>query len=344
MEGEVVNLTDSEIIVDFGGKSEGVLNKKDFSHTGNQIPQIADKINAYVVSGESEAGQIILSLQPLPSGKQGLRSSHTSRRFEKFTQALGKKIQFTGNVVELNKGGLVVEVEGVRGFLPISQLSLKRLISSNLSKGLEGLVGSDLTLNVIEVDPANNKLIFSTRQILTEKEKEMLDKFEVGQEISGQVELIAPFGLLVRAKEPSFEGDIEGVVFSQEVSWQGEVDLESQFQVGQQIKAQVIGKDENLGRVSLSLKRLSEDPFEKLTQEFEVDDVVSGVVTNISGSGVAVNLDNGVEGFIPNSKIEQGTSYNAGQKISVLVDSIDKANRRINLAPFLTSTKGLLYK
>jgi len=344
VEGEVIALTASEVIIDFGGKSEGLINKKEFIPTDREKLTLGDKISAYVVNGEGELGQIILSLKPPLSGKQSQKNIYASRRFEKFSQAMGKKVHFIGKVVELNKGGFVVEAEGIRGFLPISQIALKQIRTNHQSEGLEGLIGAELSLKVIEVDPANNKLIFSTRQALTEEEKEKIGKLEIGQQVKGQVELVAPFGLLVQVKDPSFEGEVEGVIFSQEISWERETDLESSFQVGQQIQVQVIGKDENLGRISLSLKRLSADPFEKLSEEFEMDDVVQGVVTEASGNGIVVKLSSGVEGFIPASKIEQGLSYNAGQKVNVLVDSIDNVKRRVNLAPFLTSTKGLLYK
>lgn len=343
IEGEIVAITESEVIVEVGAKSEGILNKKEFSSDMLQELKVGDKVMTFVVSGEDESGQVILSLQP--PVRQGYKQTPSSNRWQRFSRALQQKTSLTGRVMEINKGGLVVEADGIRGFLPVSQVCLKDLLGTGKSKGLEGLIGEELTLSVIEVDPNNNKLIFSTRKQLSEEERQKLGKYEVGQEVSGKVVAAAAFGMVLDLDgvDPDSIG-VEGVIYHQEVSWDGTVDAESTYKVGQEVKAQVINLDENLGRVNLSLKRLTEDPFETIASEFEVDDVVKGSVTEVSSNGVMVKLRNNIEGFITPSKIEQGTSYNVGQETNFLVDSIDKAKRRINLAPFLTSTKGLLYK
>ncbi|MCL4439317.1 MAG: S1 RNA-binding domain-containing protein, partial [Firmicutes bacterium] len=284
-----------------------------------------------VVVPENESGQAVLSLQRhITSGKRG----EADKKWQKFFNLMQRKSQVAGQVIEVNKGGLVVEVEGVRGFLPGSQVGLEQMSGPD---GLSGLVGEQISVNVIEVDSNNNRLIFSARKKVSDETKKKLAEFKAGIKVKGKVAAIAPFGLLVNL------GEAEGVVFSQETSWDEATDLAASFQIDQEVEAQVLGVDEDLGRVNLSVKRLSADPFEEIAKDYQVDDVVSGVVSEVSPNGVVVKLDK-VVGFLPAAKMEQGTTYEVGQKSNFLVDSVDKNKRRVNLAPFLTTTKGLIYK
>lgn len=353
VEGTVVAINPQEVIFDLGAKAEGVLNKRDFSEGQLKTLKIGDSLPVFVVVTENESGQVVLSLQKhISSGRRG----EYDKRWQKFFNLMQRKSQVSGQVIEVNKGGLVIELEGVRGFLPGSQVGLEQMSGPD---GLSGLIGKQISVNVIEVDPNNNRLIFSARKKVSDEVKKKLSEFKAGAKVIGKVAAIAPFGLLINL------GEVEGVVFAQEVAWSSfadsasvatsvkgaaskdkeeGIDLAAKFQIGQEIEAQVLGIDEDLGRVNLSIKRLSADPFEELVKDYQVDDVVSGIVLEVSQNGVVVKLGEGVEGFVPASKIEHGTTYEVNQKVNFLVDSVDKNKRRVNLAPFLTTTKGLIYK
>ena len=333
--GTIVALTSGEIIVDLGAKAEGVLNKKDLSPEELEGLKVGDELEAYVVIPEGDSGQIVLSLFK-PSAAMGKRAEQQAKRWQKFVTAMQRKSKLTGRVVEANKGGLVVETDGIRGFLPSSHVGLSNI--GNSTDGLAGMVDQELQLSVIEVDPASNRLIFSARTQLSDEVKVKLESLQVGQTVSGKIAAIAQFGLIIDL------GGIEGVVYAQETSWEPVEDLNSSFEVGQEIEAKVLEKDDQTGKVSLSIRQLSKDPFEKIAEKFEVDDVVKGIVTKVTPTGVSVALEDNVEGFLPASKLELGTNYEIGQQVSVLVDGIDTAKRRVNLAPFLTSTAGLIYK
>lgn len=354
VKGTVVAITPQEVIFDLGAKAEGVANKRDFSKDQLEILKIGDILPVFVVMPETESGQAVLSLQKhITSGKRGDFDKRSLRyndlkKWQKFYNLMQRKSQIQGQVVEINKGGLVIELDGVRGFLPGSQVGLEQMVGS---EGLSGLVGGQISVNVIEVEPNNNRLIFSARKKVSDDVKNKLAEFKVGDKMTGKVAAVAPFGLLVDL------GKAEGVVFTQEISWSSfaeparpadgtseDKELADQFKIGQEIEAQVLGIDEDLGRVNLSIKRLTPDPFEGLIKGYQIDDVVSGTVSETTQNGVAVKLGEGVEGFVPASKIEQGTKYEIGQKANFLVDEIDEAKRKINLAPFLTTTKGLIYK
>lgn len=332
VEGEVIALTDKEIILDLGAKAEGILGKRELGSEQRENLKVGDKLKAFILSSENESGQVVLTLQ---TGFTLERRAEVSPRWQKFTKALHSQQQFKGRVIEVNRGGLMVEVEGTRGFLPASQIGLANLIKFG---GLDKLVGEELLLSLVEVDPATNRLIFSSRGVLSQKTSEGLAKIKAGEKIVGKIAAITPTVLFVDL------GDIEGVIYAQEVAWEEVESLESRFEVGQEVEAQVIDKDEKAGRVSLSLRRLQKDPFEEVAGKFAVDDVVSGTVTEVTTSGASIKLESGVEGFLPAGKMEQGVSLNIGQSLNFLVDGVDKERRKVNLAPFLISTKGLIYK
>lgn len=335
--GEVISISPSEVILELGAKSEGVINKNELPQEQRENLKIGDKITAYVVATDESSGQILLGLQK-QSGRMNKRLMEQTKRWQRFIRAKDKKSQMTGQVIEENKGGLVVEVDGIRGFLPSSQVGLNVLAEGKPGGGLSSLVGQQLSLFVIEVDVAGNKLIFSSRGPVSEEMREKLAKFKTGDEAEGTVTTVSSFGVLV-----DLDG-IEGLIYTQEVSWEGVDNLTSLFKAGEQITAMVVGVDEVVGRVNLSLKRLSQDPFEEMVKNYQVDDVIKGTVTEITQNGVFIKLEDGLEGFTPANKLEQSGAYFAGQKTNFLVDSVDKNKRRINLAPFLTTTKGLIYK
>ncbi len=166
---------------------------------------------------------------------------------------------------------------------------------------------------------------------------ENLKKYQVGQKATGKIVAVLPFGLVI-----SVDG-MEGLVFISDVSWEKVEDLSTLFKVEQEVEVVVTGADTELGRLNLSIKQLTEDPFTKIKEKYQPDDVVKGEVVQISTEGVKIKLDSGIEGLIPASKMGTNT-YEAGKLVTVLVDNVDLRKRVINLAPMITSTTDLIYK
>lgn len=341
--GEVINITDSEIILDLRSKAEGILNKKELPVERLQSLKNGDKLDVFVEYPENESGQVVLSCfrpENINGRSFGVRKIDLSK-WQKFIQGLRTKASFNGEITEINRGGLIVAVDGTRGFIPSSQISLKSISSQS---NLNNLVGKELKLTVMEVNPGNNKLVFSARPNLNEEDKKELSKYKVGEEIKGGIIAVTPFGLFV-----SVNG-VEGIVYPQETTWEipeinTEIDLTKNFKAGAQITAKITGVDDNLGRLNLSIRQMEKDPFADLAEKYQTDDVVTGVITNITQNGVdvALQITPGVLGFLSTEKME-GQKYQMGQKTNFLIDSVDFKNRKINLAPFLTSTVGLIYK
>lgn len=332
VEGEIVSITDKEIVLDIGAKSEGVLPKKELSQPQLESLRKGDKLKAFVSQPENESGQVVLSVALQTKGSSRGRGVS----WDRFTAALNQKTKLQGIIAEVNKGGLIVEAEGVRGFLPNSQVGFELL--TKVGGGMDSLIGQTLSLNVIEIDSPNNKLIFSQRGQVSDDIKSKLTEFKNGQKVKGKIVAILPFGLVVDIS------GVEGLVFISDVAWEKVEDLSMMFKIGEAVEAVMLGVDEELGRLNLSIKKLSEDPFSKLVEKYPADEVVKAQVLGVSEAGVSFKLDDNIEGFMSAAKMEPGTSYEQGKSIAVLVDSIDTKRRRVNLAPFITSTSGLIYK
>lgn len=345
VEGVVVSISDKEIILDLGAKSEGVLQAREME--GKEM-KVGDKIKVFVTQTDNESGQVVVSLQKSLGlfsdrgrGGHGRQGHFRGIDWTRFQQAQSQKTRLQAAVLEINKGGLIVEVDGTRGFLPNSQVGFELISKSG--QGMDALIGQTLALTVIEVDSSNNKLIFTQRGQVTDEVKEKLKAFKNGQKVQGKVVAILPFGLVIDVL------GTEGLVFISDASWERVEDLSTEFKTGQELDVVVIGIDIDLGRLNLSIKQLSDDPFSKLSEKFATDEVVKGEITNVSEAGVFVKLADpaggasGVEGFMSLSVAGSGT-YEVGKSMSFLVDNVDAKRRKVNLAPFVTSTAGLIYK
>lgn len=332
MEGEIVLITDSELILDLGTKSEGVIQKREFPAAQSEKLKVGDKIKAFVIFNENENGQVVLSLhqaQPKSSGRRG-REINWSR----FKNAQVQKSKLSGTVMEINKGGLIVESEGVRGFLPNSQTGYE-ILSKNVANAQE-LIGQVVNFLVTEVSEDANKLIFSQKGLTEDPIKAGLRNFKRGDSFVGKIASVLPFGVVVE------KIGVRGLVLISEVSWERVEDL-SNFSQGMEVETLVLGVDEDLGKLNLSIKQLSEDPFLKMAEKYPTDEVVKGEITGVTDLGVAVALEE-AEGLLPASKMDPDTKYEVGKPMSFLVDGIDASRRKVNLAPFVTSTAGLIYK
>lgn len=328
VEGKVVAILPYEIILDLGSKSEGVLQKKDLSPEQVANLKEGDKLLTFVIQLENENGQVVLGLQ-----KSLSKSNSLSLKWKRFEEALKNNTTLTGKGVEVNKGGLIVEVTDVRGFLPASQVSLSQ------AANLEQLVGKEVTVTVIEVDPNQNRLIFSQKTTVSDDVKKKLGQLKVGDIVTGVVAAVLPFGIFVSLPE-----GVEGLVHISELSWEKTDNPSISFKVGDEVTTKIITVDQGGGRVNLSIKQLSEDPLVAKLARFAPDDVIRGKVLRVTSLGVFVELPGGVEGLIPAGKLEAETDYQIGDEATFLVDSVDTHKRRINLAPFITTTKGLIYK
>lgn len=331
VEGIVVEILANEFILDLGTKAEGVLSKKDLPEEIAGTTKIGDKISAFVIYAENESGQVVLGL------KNASRASSFTSKYQKFEQFKNKKEIIKAKGIEVNKGGLVVEVQGVRGFLPLSQVLLNHV------SDLDSLVGKDIEVKVIEIDPAQNRLIFSQATKLADADKKVLEGIKSGDTVSGTIAEVMPFGVFIKLKVEK-SPNIDGFAHISELSWDKVEDPTALYKSGDKVEAKVLSVDLDSGRVNLSLKQVSSDPFSEKIKELTPNTTIKATVTKVTQNGVVLELENGLEGIIPVNKMENEANYQPGQTITVLVDTVDASRRKVTLVPFITSTAGLIYK
>lgn len=343
VEGVITEVNKRMVLVDVGAKTEGMVVDQEYEATKELIGDLAvgDKVSAYVASPENERGQILLSL----------KKAAVDRKWEQFSEFLETGKIFKVRGLEVNRGGLIVSAETLRGFVPSSQFG-KEFLGK-----MDQLVDEEFEVKVIEVDKPKNRLIFSEREVseaeAIQNKNKALDVIKVGEIYEGVVTGIMPFGAFVtvtvpldggkktkKKKDEGF-GQVEGLVHISEISWEKVNDPNDYFTQGDRVKVKVLGIDN--GKLNLSVKQLSDDPWKNILKKYEIGTTVKGKVTRVEPFGVFVTLEPGVDGLIHISKIQAGSEPEVSNSIDVIVDSVDVDNRRMSLGMVLTEVP-VMYK
>ncbi len=331
--GNVMEIGSNIIYVDLGpagtgaiygcGKFEGLSMFQDLKS--------GDAISATVVDMENEDGYVEMSLK------------ETS--FEMVWKELEKKMEegeiITTKILEANKGGLMIKIVGVIGFLPASQLSsdyYPRVSDGDKNKILSLLmqtVGKDMKVRIIGIDKDEGKLIVSEKATKKEKEKERISSLQIGDEIDGEISGIVNFGVFVK-----FGENLEGLVHISELAWKLIDDPRKFFNVGQKVGCKIIGIDDD--RISLSIKALEKDPWKKIDEKYKIKQKVKGEVTKINPFGAFVQLDKDIHGLAHVSKIDDGggiQDMEIGKIYEFEIISIESSDHRLGLKPYVQKKK-----
>jgi len=326
VEGVVVSADRDEFLVDIGAKSEAVVPLGEVPQT--EVPSVGETVLAYVLSSEDQEGRVVLSLTRARA-ERGWRN--LQKRFED-----GQTVE--GEVVEHNKGGLVVNVEGVRGFVPLSQIADLRRGSADESveARLEAMKGRNLLLKVIEMNRRRNRLILSERAALQERrarEKDrLLSELQPGDTRGGTVSSICDFGAFVDL------GGADGLVHLSELSW-GQVSHPSQVvKVGDRVEVYVVGVDRDNKKIALSLKRLQGEPWSRVNDKYQVGQVVNGKITKLAAFGAFAEIEPGIEGLIHISELSEDRITHPkqvvreGDELPLKIIRIEPARHRLGLS------------
>lgn len=330
VEGVITSIGKKSLTIDIGAKTEGVVADKEFEVAKEYVHElkIGDKIDALVVATENDQGQVALSL----------RKAANDSKWDYFIEAFEKETVLEAKGLEVNKGGLIVVVNGTRGFVPSSQFG-KELVGN-----FQRLKGEDIKVKVIEVDREKNRLIFSERHVSEAKELAQkavaLDSVKINEIYEGVVSGVMHFGLFVTVEVPvegsDTVGHVEGLVHISEISWEKVTHPKDYHAVGDRLKVRVLGVDEKTGKLNLSIKQLSDDPWKEIANKYQIGTTVEGTVSRVEPFGVFVNVEQGIDGLIHSSKLEQDHQLKRGDKITVNVESVDSEQRRMSLSLVLT--------
>ncbi len=327
IEGKIVSINSSEILVDVGAKSEGIISLQEFGEDAKTL-EVGQAIIAKVVQPEDRQGYIVLSV----------KRADKEKKWKELEDAYADGSVIDAEILEYNKGGFVCECAGLRGFVPLSHLD--RVHFSNdgskmatgsdaeLKETLKVLTGKMIKVKVIELDPEKNRLVLSEKEALgtyTEAAKEeKLKDIKIGDTLDGVVTGIMPFGVFV-----DLEG-VEGLVHISEIAWEKVTHPSTYFSVGQTIKVLVLGVDDDTKKLALSVKRTMPNPWEGVETRYPVDSTVKGKVSKIVPFGAFVNLEKGLDGLIHISETEG--PLNVGDEVEAIVTNVDGASQKLALS------------
>jgi small subunit ribosomal protein S1 len=321
VDGVVVRVDPDEVLVDIGAKAEGVISSKELGFRDSE-PDLTpgDRIKVYVLQPENEEGNVVLSRK---------------RALAETTWLTAAEKQETGDVIdadvrEQNKGGLIVNVLGLRGFLPSSQVA--RAYSGNL----EQLVAQRIPVKILEVNRKRNRLIVSQKAAEDEdrarRREDLFSRLQIGDMVKGTVSGLTSYGAFVDI------GGADGLIHISELSWDRASKVTDVLQLGDEVNVKVIKLDADQSRISLSLRQLQQDPWERLMQTTPVGAIVEGTVTKTKKYGAFLQIMPGIEGLLHISELswdhveKTEDVLKVGETVQVKVIGIDTARRRISLS------------
>jgi small subunit ribosomal protein S1 len=333
VDGRIVSISPNEILVDIGYKSDGVVDPHELDRLDADFLaslHAGDSVAAFIVRPEDHDGNVVVSLLRAQQ-EQDWREAEELQQNEEI---------FTGVVTGFNRGGAIVRVGRVRGFVPASQLSDRWHgipgDSSDPEQRWARLIGQEMQLKVMEIDRRRNRLILSERAAVREWRKSqkdrLLSELKQGAVVSGVVSGLAAFGAFVDI------GGADGLIHLSELSWQrvghpGEV-----VQIGQQVKVCILSVDEERKRIALSLRQLQPEPWSTVAVSYQVGQVTKATITKLTDFGAFARLEDGIEGLIHLTELaEHRVSHprevvSEGQEVMVRIMRVEPERRRLGLS------------
>lgn len=322
--GKILSVRKHEILVDLGAHGVGLVPRREVGFYKNL--DIGDEVVASIVDTELDSGYMLLSL----------RKAAKDRGWDEVVVKME-----SGEIIEVspydaNRGGLLIEYDGVRGFLPVSQLSAEhypRVSSSDKDEILQrlgSLVGKKLTVRILDCDRRANKLIFSEKEAVRDGLAARFEKIAIGDTIKGVVTGIVDYGVFINVD------GIEGLVHISEISWERVNNPSDYVKINQTIEAKIIAIDKD--RLSLSIKQLSEDPWMSEVDQFKPNDKVEGTITRITPFGAFVQISPAVEALVHVSELGGGDDidpekvFTLNERKEFVVLAVEKENRKISLS------------
>lgn len=292
IEGPVIAVEKAAVYIDLGPYGTGVIYGREFRNARDIIKKmnVGDSVKAKIVETENHDGYVELSLK---EAKQALIWSEAEK-------AIKENASFELPVKDANKGGLIIEWQGIAGFLPASQLKPEhypRVEDSDkekILKELKKLVGTHLTVTIVTANPKDGKLIFSEKDGGVDERNEIVEKYSLGDEVDCTVAGLVDFGVFLKIEE-----GLEGLVHISELDWGLVEDPRALFKVGDSVKAKII--DIKDGKISLSVKALKENPWTEFEGKLKKGDIIKGVVIKFNKHGALVSIKQGVAGLVHHS-------------------------------------------
>lgn len=329
--GMVVSKSKDGILVDIGSKYEGIIPESDLAGLDPEYVEsisVGDEIPVYIVRPDSPDGSVLLSL----------RRGAAEKEWQTLSELFKDGEIFEGKVIGRNKGGLIVGFEGIRGFVPLSQIASLSQPSGNgsVDDRLEELVGKMIWLKIIEMNRRQNRLILSERLALhnwrRQQKERLVQEIQAGQTIHGRVSSLCDFGAFVDL------GGADGLVPLSELSWGRVKHPKEVLQVGDEVDIFVLNVDQEAKRIALSLRRAQPSPWDNINQRYQLGQLVPATITKLTKFGAFARLSDGLEGLIHISELEDRRIghpkevIKEGDELTLKIISIDPQRQRLGLS------------
>ncbi|HUD03664.1 MAG TPA: S1 RNA-binding domain-containing protein [Patescibacteria group bacterium] len=326
VEAIVTSIRKHEIWFDLGPYGVGVVMRREIGH--GQILEVGQTVSVSVVDPEIEDGYALLSL----------KKAAKDRGWDELNRVLEDQEVIEIIAYDANRGGLLIELEGIRGFLPVSQLSadhyprVSGADKDEILQKLNSLIGKPIRVRLLDVSRKDNKLIFSEKEAIKDDMQARFSELKVGDTVEGTITGVIDFGAFVNVD------GIEGLIHISEISWERVEDPRSYVKTGDRVKAKIIAIDKD--RLSLSLKQMSEDPWLRDVDGIKKGQLIEGTITRITPFGAFVQLTPAVEALVHVSEIADGSDdsvdpekiFKLNEKKQFKVLDVNKEARKIALS------------
>lgn len=330
MDGTVMHKDRDELLIDIGSKAEGIVPAKEYSSLSDEEKEkleVGDTILVFVVQPENQEGHPVVSIDRA-------RQEKSWRRLQERHEA---NDVIEAEVTNYNKGGLLVNLDGVRGFVPASQVTeIRGGDESSKQADMARLIGTSLPLKVIEINRHRNRLILSERQAVQERrdamKEKLIEELTEGEVRKGRVSSICDFGAFVDI------GGADGLVHLSELSWSRVRHPSEVLKVGDEVDVYVLGINAEEKKIALSIKRTQPEPWSRVASSYEVGQLVKGTVTQLANFGAFARIEDGIEGLIHVSELAEERIQHPrqvveeGEELILRIIRIDPQRRRMGLS------------
>jgi small subunit ribosomal protein S1 len=330
--GMIASIGPSQILISVGAKSEGVVAGRELEQlTAEERAElkVGQEVNVFVLNPEDQNGNVVLSF----------KRAQEEMSWENVEKMIADETVIDTKIIGFNKGGLIVAIGNLRGFVPSSQISAVRRSQSTgdtPEQRWQKMVGQPISVRIIEVDRERRRLILSERSTNTETRSSMKDRviseLEEGKVYNGKVTSLADFGAFVNIN------GADGLVHLSELSWDRLAHPKDLLEVGQEVKVKVINIDREKKRIGLSMRALQDDPWKNRVEKFSVGQLVEGVITRLTKFGAFARLEGDIEGLIHISELSENRVEHPkevlkeGEVKTLRVIRIDGEQHRIGLS------------
>ncbi len=328
--GEVMYVSQDGLLINIGHKSEGFIPVREMKTLSDEEAgsfKVGDEVYAYVLRPDSEEGQAILSMD----------RARGERGWKVLQDHLDAGSTMEGTIRGFNKGGAVVDVEGVQGFVPLSQLApIGRGADIDQEEALAKRIGETVVLQLLELNRRRNRVVLSEKQALQQRrdqEKDrLLQELKEGEVRTGVVSGVSDFGAFVDL------GGADGLVHISEMSWEQVQSPSDIVSIGSQIEVYVLKVDQETRKIALSLRRLVPEPWQTVTQNYETGQIVQGVVTSLTNFGAFARIEGAIEGLIHISELSDRMIrhprevINEGDEVTLKIIKMEPERRRLGLS------------